>query len=88
MTITICTTVAAALLGVATLAAAAPAIAKDPTQGRIEQRQAQNRAQYFKCAEFSLRVFQACSQQAGGDSTKVRQCRAHYHGNLARCRQL
>jgi hypothetical protein len=58
----------------------------DPTTGRIQQHQAQARAQYHECAEFALRVFQGAMSQAGNDSVKIRAARSHYHGNLSRCR--
>ena len=58
----------------------------DPTSGRIQQRQAQARAQYHECAGFALRVYNAALEQAGGNSAKVRAARSHYHGNLGRCR--
>lgn len=58
----------------------------DPTSGRIQQRQAQARAQYHECAGFALRVYNAALEQAGGNSAKVRAARNHYQGNLGRCR--
>lgn len=60
----------------------------DPTTGRRNQRREANRAQYHECAEFSLRVFQGCSSQAGNESQKIRTCRSHYQSNVTRCQKL
>ncbi len=60
--------------------------AGDPTQGRIQKRQAQSTAQYHECAGFALRVYQAARSQARGNSARIRAAEAHYHSNLARCR--
>ncbi len=69
------------------LTTAGEAYAKDPTSGRIEQRQAQKRQEYFKCANFSLRVLNACLQQNQSKPQSQRRCRSHYQGNLQRCRR-
>lgn len=58
----------------------------DPTQGRIAKRQSQTMAEYHKCAEFALRVFKGGLSQAGNNNAKIRAARAHYQGNLSRCR--
>ena len=44
-----------------------------------------SRNDYFRCADFSLRVYNACLQQAAGDPAKSRRCRQHYQGNITRC---
>ncbi len=61
--------------------------AADPTSGRVQQRQAENRKEYFKCANFSLRVFNACLQQNQSKPQAQRRCRSSYQGNLQRCRR-
>ena len=71
-----------AMVGAVTLASAG----NDPTRGRIQNRQAQNTAQYHECAGFALRVFQGAMSQAGNNSAKIRAARSHYHANLGRCR--
>ena len=89
MNISRMTKIAAILAGAAsTLVAIVPAAyaTNDPTSGRIQQRQAQARAQYHECAGFALRVYNAALEQAGGNSAKVRAARSHYQGNLSRCR--
>lgn len=53
---------------------------------RIDARVNANSQQYFKCSKFSLRVYSACLEQAGNQSSKIRSCRASYTSNLARCR--
>ena len=62
--------------------------ADDPTVGRIQKRQAQNRTAYHRCARFALRVYQGGLSQAGNNSAKIRAARRHYQANLARCRAL
>jgi hypothetical protein len=49
---------------------------------------AANRNEYHRCAKFSIAVYNACLEQAGGNSNKVRSCRSHYQGNLQRCQAL
>lgn len=79
-------TVMAAAVAASTLAMTAGAFAQDPTQGRIQARETARNQQYFKCAEFSLHVYNACLGQAGNNSSKIRSCRTHYQDNLGRCR--
>jgi len=79
-------TVAAMAIAATTLVSTVGASAQSPTRGRIQAKETARNQQYFQCAEFSQRVFSACLEQAGNQSTKIRSCRAHYHGNLARCR--
>ena len=83
----------AAVLGIVALHIAFATIntahaAGDPTQGRIQNRQAQNQAKYHKCARFALRVYQGGLSQAGDNSAKIRAARSHYSANMARCRAL
>lgn len=90
---TISTKVKATVLGFAALHIGFAAInsayaAGDPTQGRIQKRQAQNQAEYHRCARFALSVYQGGLSQAGNNSSKIRAARSHYHANLARCRAL
>ncbi len=80
-------TIAAGALCVAMTGISTASAQSDPTSGRIQQRQAQAQAQYHECASFALRVYNAALSQAGGNSSKVRAARNHYHGNLRRCRQ-
>ena len=68
------------------LSITAAGAASDPTQGRIQKRQAQGMAQYHECAGFALRVYKAARSQAQGNAAKIRAAESHYHGNLARCR--
>lgn len=86
MTDTFRATLMALALAGATFSASGGALAKDPTRGRIDTRLASTSPDYFRCARFSLSVYNACLGQAKGDSGKVRGCRFHYHGNLERCR--
>ncbi len=76
-------TLMAVAVAVATLVGTAGAYAADPTQGRINARKASvDRTQYFKCAEFSLRVLRACTAQNPNNQGP---CRTHYQGNISRC---
>lgn len=47
-----------------------------------------NRSDYERCNRFSIRVFNACLEQAGGNSQKIRSCRSHYQNNVVRCQGL
>lgn len=57
----------------------------DPTQGRLNQRRNQRNQAYFQCADFSLRVLNACLGQSNGNPQKQAACRSHYQGNIVRC---
>ncbi len=89
---TLSNTLRAAAFGLCALPDAFSAVgeaqAADPASGRIEQRQvAQKRQQYFKCADFSLRVLNACLRQNQSKPQAQRRCRSSYQGNLQRCRR-
>ena len=91
-------TVLAIALAASTISMNAPAFAqqKDPTSGRIEARErarelarkAQALKKYNQCAARALRYWNACSQNAAGNSNMTRSCRTVYHGKLDQCRGL
>jgi hypothetical protein len=82
------TVLATAVIATSLISTASSFAGQDPTQGRINQRQASNRAEYYQCAKFSIRVFNACNEQAGTNSNAVRSCRRSYEGNIVRCQAL
>ena len=80
-------TVMAVALATSSLAMTTGAFAQSPTQARVNAQKSAKLQKYYPCAEFALRVFKACSTQAGGNSTKVRACRRHYSFSLGQCRR-
>jgi hypothetical protein len=83
------TVLATAVLATTLMSVGSAFAGSDPTQGRIDRRQASNnRAEYHQCAAFSIRVLRACTDQAGIDTNAVRGCRSHYQNNLTRCQAL
>ena len=43
---------------------------------------------YYRCASFSLRVLNACIEQANRQGRTTRPCRQHYQNNMVRCQAL
>jgi hypothetical protein len=82
------TILATAVIATSLVSVASAFAGQNPTQGRINQRQASNRAEYYQCAKFSIRVFNACNETAGANANAARSCRRHYEGNIVRCQAL
>ena len=71
-----------------TLVGAVGAQAADPTQGRIDQREAARKQQQLsKCINFSTRVFNDCKARANGDTVRLNQCRRTLRSNVNGCRK-
>ena len=71
-----------------TLVSTVGAQAADPTQGRLDQREAARKQQQFnKCTKFSNRVFNDCMGRANGDTFRQRQCRQTLRSNITECRK-
>ena len=67
--------------------AASVASAKDPTSGRVEQRQQQIAQQKFqRCKQASLRSYNYTVQKANGDDFRIKQAQRYYVKNVAGCR--
>ncbi len=49
---------------------------------------ASKKSDYERCARFSISVYNACLETAGGNSQKVRSCRSHYQANVVRCQAI
>lgn len=49
---------------------------------------ASKKSDYERCARFSIAVYNACLETAGGNSQKVRSCRSHYQANVVRCQAI
>lgn len=46
------------------------------------------RNDYYRCASFSIRVLNACIEQANRQKRSTRPCRQHYQNNMVRCQAL
>ena len=46
------------------------------------------RDDYYRCASFSLKVLNACVEQANRQGRSTRPCRQHYQSNIVRCQAL
>ncbi len=83
-------TVAALLMGaLPTIAATGSSVAaaKDPTSGRVEQRQQQIAQKKFqRCKQASLRAYNHTVRKANGDEVRIKQASRYYVKNVAGCR--
>ena len=84
--------IAVAALALVALPIGASAQRQSPTDARLYQRNAAENArkqrEYQRCATFSVRVYSACLQQAGGNSNSVRSCRANYQRAVQGCQNI
>jgi len=71
-----------------TLVGTVGAQAADPTQGRIDQREAARKQQQLsKCIKFSNRVYNDCRARANGDAFRKGQCQRTRQSNVMGCRK-